>query len=301
MPHTLARSLAQFEQTFRYPLGAGWFRIDHGDDYSRFYRTLGDTTTVVAHHQGGSVGVCSWAVRTLERPRSAPLQALYVGDLKIAPRARGARVLWRLARALRESSLTLESAYGVIMHGTSIDPSHYTGRAGVPHFTRVADLSIWRVVVPAPTPAAPLIDAVASSEGEALFRCLAGDSIFTLAGDARLRSTAPVQWFATADRKACGRREDTTRAKQLFDQDGAALVSRHLSAFAFAAPAAGNLLLNGLLEHLAVAHVPALFVALPDDGRELPPLLRTTLRSGASVYPWNLGPASTWNIFTAEI
>src|SRR5215471_8025963 len=61
----LAAELTRFESQFRYPLGSGWFRIDHGDDYLRFYRSLGDAFLVVAEDDSGVVGACCAAVRTV--------------------------------------------------------------------------------------------------------------------------------------------------------------------------------------------------------------------------------------------
>ncbi len=55
---TLAAQLASFEREFRYPLGSGrWFRISHGEDYTRFFRAIGEARCFVARRQQAIAGV----------------------------------------------------------------------------------------------------------------------------------------------------------------------------------------------------------------------------------------------------
>ena len=85
----LSAELKVFEQQFRYPLNQSWFRITHGDDYHLFYRSLGTAACFVAEDDEGIAGVCCAAQRELHRAGGSFQSALYLGDLKVAPRARG--------------------------------------------------------------------------------------------------------------------------------------------------------------------------------------------------------------------
>jgi hypothetical protein len=138
----LAAELSEFERQFRYPLDRGWFRIDHGDDYNRFYRCLGEAVYVVARDDAGITGVCSAARRQVHRPGESSQSALYLGDLKLAARARGGLTLLRLAKAVRDSFPEARCAYSVVMNGTSRTPAQYTGRAGLPEFRPVGEVLI---------------------------------------------------------------------------------------------------------------------------------------------------------------
>jgi hypothetical protein len=96
----LARALAEFEKPFTYPLGEGrFFRISHGDDYTLFFRAQGEGSCFIAEHEERIVGVLGTAIRRLLMPSGEECTAAYLGDLKIAPAARGGTILARLARA----------------------------------------------------------------------------------------------------------------------------------------------------------------------------------------------------------
>src|SRR5262245_23882302 len=99
-PPEPARALAAFERQFNYPLGPGRsFRIEHGDDYARFYRAIGEAQCFLAVEDERVLGVLSLAIRPLMRPDGSLLRSAYIGDLKIAPEARRGPTLFRLARA----------------------------------------------------------------------------------------------------------------------------------------------------------------------------------------------------------
>ena len=96
----LARALEEFESPFTYPLGPGkFFHITHGEDYTLFFRALGDSACFVAERQGRVVGALGTAVRQLWMPDGDERGVAYLGDLKIAPDARSGMVLLRLAQA----------------------------------------------------------------------------------------------------------------------------------------------------------------------------------------------------------
>src|SRR6266542_4454124 len=101
-PPDLAGKLAEFERQFTYPLGPGRsFRISHGEDYSRFFRAIGEGASLVAEDDGHVLGTLGTALRTVLLPQGGAGRAMYLGDLKILPAARGGWVLARLASAAR--------------------------------------------------------------------------------------------------------------------------------------------------------------------------------------------------------
>lgn len=302
---SLAAELSEFERQFRYPLDPGWFRIDHGEDYNRFYRSMGESIYAVAQDEVGIAGVCSAARRELHRPGEASDAILYVGDLKIAPRARGGRTLVKLATAVRKSFPGVSSAYAVVMNGTHRTPPQYTGRVGLPEFKPVGEVRIWRLPIAAHSGPRAGAMPVSAAVGEELFRHLSGNHHFSLSGESRERSAISVQWWATKDRRACGRLEDTRRAKQLFRDDGDEMVSAHLAAFAYSAPESANDLLGAACTSAAEAGIPALFVALPDSVDALPAALARpaapVVASSATIYAAGVERRWPWNIFTSEI
>jgi hypothetical protein len=301
----LAVELNEFERQFRYPLDQGWFRIDHGDDYNRFYRCLGQSVYVVARDDKGISGVCSAAKRELHRPGEVSRETLYLGDLKIAPRARGGSTLLKLANAVRDNFSDVSCAFSVVMNGTRRTPDQYTGRAGLPGFGPVGELRIWRL----PTTLAPgrlgRAVRVSAMVGEALFRHLSEDQHFSLSGDPQDRSEMPMQWWIAKDERACGRLEDTRRAKRLFRDDGGEMVSAHLAAFAYSTVESANEILDAALEGAASAGAPALFLARPDSRGVLPAALERiaagTIESRATIYAAGISERLPWNIFTSEI
>jgi hypothetical protein len=304
----LSKALQAFEQQFRYPLDQGWFRIAHGDDYSAFYRSLGTATCIVAEDDQGIAGVCCAATRTLHRPGMPPQQVLYLGDLKVASKLRGGRVLWRLSEAMRACHPGIAAAYCIVMHGTARTPDFYTGRAGLPGFQAIGELRLWHLPAVLHGASSAVTDdviAVSASTGEELFRQLSASHCFCLDGNPRQRSLLPVQWWISADGKACGRLEDTRAAKRLLRDNGEEMVSAHLSAFAYAAPDSGERLLRAMIQRTAEAAYPALFVALPDGEKNLPMMLahppEGTVISGATIYGTALAGNVPWKIFTAEI
>lgn len=299
------RALERFEQQFQYPLSADQsFRISHGDDYQRFYRSLGAATCVSAWEEQAIVGVCAAAVRDVQMPTSGLRRALYIGDLKIAAPARGRRTLWRLAHAIRARHNDIEAAYGVVMNGTAAAPPAYTGRAGVPPFRVIAGARLWRLntrVDPGAVTSAVPVPAV---DGEAAFRWLARDHCYSLSGNPALRSVMPVQWWMAADGSACGRLEDTRRAKKLYLADGSELVSAHLGAFAYATPAAGERFLHDMLVRAGRARFSSLWVTTANTAL-LPDMLlypsAQTLTTRATLYGTGLDDAIDWNLSSSEI
>src|SRR3954452_21705321 len=81
----LVQALAEFEAPFTYPLGPGkFFRITHGEDYTLFFRAMGEGVCFIAEHEGRVIGTLGTAIRRLRMPDGSERPAGYLGDLKIA-------------------------------------------------------------------------------------------------------------------------------------------------------------------------------------------------------------------------
>ncbi len=302
----LARSLAAFETPFTYPLGPGrFFRITHCDDYPLFFRAMGDEACFVAQHHDRVVGVLGTAIRKLSMPDGTQTTTAYLGDLKIAPGARGGLVLARLAQAADDwLRPNVTSAFGVVMGGTSLLPSAYSGRAGIPPFQDVGRLMILRLSSQEKSPARDPGNFQTTPEtGLACYARLSDGRYFCPPLDAQKRSQTTPVWLMNPDGSACGMLEDTRKAKRLINDDGSELLSAHLSCFACENPAAGAKLIKVALQNLAEFALPALFVAVADSDAEdlrgsLPGV--TILAAPATVFGAGLKPG-TWNINSSEI
>jgi hypothetical protein len=301
----MCAALQAFETQFQYPLGEGWFRISHGHDYTCFYRSLGPATCVMTQDEQGITGVCCATERQLHMPGEADQTVLYLGDLKVAPRARGKRVLWQLAQALRGCHPHINAAYGVVMNGTALTPNAYTGRAGLPEFQKIGVINIWQIPTLSHLASNEGVVPVSAQAGEALFKRLSSQQVYSLSGHPGVRSQQPVQWWATNDGSACARMEDTRGAKKLFTHDGQEIISAHLSALAYATPAHAEQLLQAACQQAAQMGMPTLFVSQPFCHQPLPPLLsappEATVQSCATVYGTSIQSGLPWHLFTSEI
>jgi hypothetical protein len=301
-PPELARALAAFETQFVYPLGPGRsFRIDHGDDYARFFRAMGEAVCCVAQRDG-VLGTLGAAVRCLLHPDGSAHEALYLGDLKIAPAARGGRTLLQLARCVEGwARPRVESAFSVVMDGTAATPLRYTGRLGLPAFAELGKVIVLRLATSARAAAE---SGQPQERGSACYRELSAGRYAAAGGNPRERSHMEPCWLLHPDGRACGRLEDTRRAKRLYSDDGSEMLSAHFSCFAFRDTSAGAALLEAALGHAHALGFPALFVAVapPDAGPLCARLAATEIVSaGATIYGTGLAPGPLWNINTAEI
>jgi hypothetical protein len=302
----MARALAEFEVPFTYPLGPDrFFRITHGEDYTLFFRAIGEEACFVAEQQGKVVGVLGTSVRRLWNLQGTECSVAYLGDLKISAGARGGLVLGRLARAA-EAFLRprVAAAYGVVMGGTASTPNAYTGRAGIPAFQELGRLTVLRLSVE--NQAIPTVRCgleVASETGAARYRELSRGRYASPPVEASKRSQIRPVWLMNPDGSACGMLEDTRKAKRLIEGDGSEMVSGHLSYFAFKEAAAGAELLRAALGLLPSYSLPALFVAVCEpDSKALCEVLTDVrlLPAPATVFGTGLGPG-LWNINSAEI
>jgi hypothetical protein len=281
-PPELAKALAEFEARFTYPLGPGRsFRISHGEDYARFFRA------------------------TL-MPDGSARQVAYIGDLKIDPAARGGAVLLRLGlAALAWGRPQVSAAYGVVMEGTPASPTTYSGRAGLPAFLQVGRVFVLRFAKGAG--AAGESDdrwSVSPDQGMECYRSLSRGRYAAWGGAPAERSEIAPVWLMHPDAAACGRLEDTRRAKRLTDEGGTEMLSAHLSCFAWKTPAAGAEIIHQARQRAAVLGFPALFVSVAEcDMAPLADALGDIEKvvAPASVYGAALPGGLPWNINTSEI
>jgi hypothetical protein len=111
-------------------------------------------------------------------------------------------------------------------------------------------------------------------------------------------------WLLEPSGQACGRLEDTRRAKRLIADDDTEMLSAHLSCFAYQDVRAGIDLLRVGLRHAAERGFPALFVAIaaPEVENFCKSLEgMAVIRAPATIYGTALEPGAIWNINTAEI
>jgi len=122
-------------------------------------------------------------------------------------------------------------------------------------------------------------------------------------GNPAERSETEPLWLMEPNGQACGRLEDTRRAKRLIADDGVEMRSAHLSCFACQDLRSGVQLLRVALRHAASRGFPALFVAVAASDAEnfSQPLGGAgVVPSPATIYGTGLEPG-VWNINTAEI
>lgn len=302
----LTAALERFEQEFTYPLGEGRrFRIAHGGDGWRFFAALGEAVYIVAEQDGEVVGVLGAALRRVVRPDGSEVTALYIGDLKIATPARGGLVLiWMLRALCTWAGPTVDAAFAVVMDGTIPTPDAYTGRAGLPAFSPLGAIAIlWLRTVGRALPAATSVQSDADDHGDSVFTSLTAGSHRLPHADPALRSRLAPRWLIAGDR-ACGRLEDTLRAKRLTTTDGEEMRSAHLSGFAYRRQEDGLAVLATALEQAGRAGYPMLFTAVPAaDAAAWRGLLGDRVRSiaPATVFGTGLAMPGPWHINTADI
>jgi len=302
----LAQALGRFEAEFSYPLGDdGRFHIEHDGDAWRFFHALGDAAYAVVESGDRVLGVLGAALRHVIQPDGVTIPLLYLGDLKIAASARSGLILIRLARAIQARFVSqARGAFAVVMDGTSVTPSAYSGRLGIPAFRALHAVSIlWLRTATGATPTSH-VRPCDSINGIARFTALAAGQYLLSQGEPRERSLMTPQWLLSDDGGACGRIEDTLRAKRLRSTTGENMRSAHLSCFAYRSIADGTHLLTMAAERAAQNGYPMLFAAVAaDDAAAMAALLGGRLRSvaNATVFGSGLETGRRWNINTAEI
>lgn len=263
-PETL--HFTNFEKQFFYPLGPGRsFYIEHSQDYPLFFKSMGEGCCFVAEQENQVLGTLGVSYRPIFFPDGSTQNVLYVGDLKIVPRARSGSVLWRLFKALKIWAEDKKGPiFGVVMDGTLKTPLAYTGRMGLPLLDKIASISILKIS----TKAAASRDFFRDNEApfeqyQDLLRQQQERGYACGSSKSELRSEREAIWLVDPEGKACGMLEDTRKCKRLFEDQGTEIKSAHLSYFAFTCPERGWALIEEALTQCKTWDYPSLFVAVP--------------------------------------
>ncbi len=292
-PPELARSLAEFEKEFLYPLGPSeTFFISHGEDYTRFFRGMGNARIYLAEISGKIVGSLAAAGRTIVTADGKSTPAAYLCDVKVIGQMRGRTVLGRLALAAKEdiTGASYEAAFSVAMDG-SIPSDTHTGRLGIPKFELLGKLAVLRFDTSIP------LGKIHFPPGAACGPChrISG-------GDPAIASEMPPRALTVPG--ASGTLLDTRRGKRLWQSGGGEMISVHLAELQFNSPEALAELIRLALRTASGLGFPGIFTALPADSH-LPAALvaaagGTATLAGACVFGSGL-PRGNWIVNTSEI
>ena len=190
------------------------------------------------------------------------------------------------------------------MEGTRTSPAGYTGRVGIPSFLQVGRVIILRFPTDAGGDDAKRSWIADPRVGDACYETLSRGRFAACGGVPAERSEMAPLWLVDPDLSACGRLEDTRRAKQLIDSNGAEMRSAHLVCFAWRTPRAGAELIRAACRHAALRGLPALFTAVAEE--DFPALaaeLGDTEKVVAPAIVYGAGSQSgpAWNINSSEI
>ncbi len=309
-PPELATALAEFEESFLYPLGPKQkFRISHGMEYLPFFRAMGDAMLLVAEHAGQVLGTLVLVrrkvrVRILAGTQETP--AYYLCDLKLRSEWQRTPLLARLigsAKTLIEAS-GCRQCYCVVMDGTGRLPTDYTGRMGIPPFEQLGEIMILRLSSRETWPVENTVRIATVSDVEELCQHLRRDGITAARGISTERSQMTPMGFIDSTGLACGKLEDTRRGKRLHLESGEELLSAHLSNWAWIDAHAAARVLQQALSASLQNGFPALFAALPRKWySQLAPLLHQIQiqEAPATLFGTGFDMNQDWWIDTAEI
>lgn len=237
VPRDFCDKLHEFERQFDYPLNAQHrFRIEHSVDYTKFFAAMGEAATIVVEREGTILGVLSATIRTLELERGKSERWLYIGDVKISPKHRGKRVLHLLFAAARTwVGGRCSKGYSVVMGGTNVTPSMYTGRVGIPAFQPVASVSLLAYSTDGTTTSSKQtvdVETIPQSQFDPVDRGLQTRRLKWprwIQTDPRLRSDMEPYWLFHQESGCFALLEDTRRAKRLYDDVGDEIRFAHLT------------------------------------------------------------------------
>src|SRR5262249_33122398 len=144
-------------------------------------------------------------------------------------------VLRRLVRAAADwLKPQTDCAYSVVMDGTKVVPTEYTGRVGIPEFKELGKVVVLRLIHDGfSRPDWKETYGVTCEHGARSFRELSLGRFANLGGSPALRSDMKAECLGYPFDLASGRLEDTRAAKRLITDDGLELRSAHVSSFAF--------------------------------------------------------------------
>jgi len=292
-PPELARALVGFEKEFHYPLGpSASFSISHGEDYTRFFRSMGNTRIYLAEIGDEIVGSLAVVERVIDLSNGTSIPAAYICDAKVVAKFRGRTALGRLIMTAHEqiSAAGFNAAFSVVMHG-SIPSNKYTGRLGIPKFDELGKLAILRFDTRRPLEA---FSQTQSLTMEPWQRPRDGDPVI---------ASKILPHVVTVD-GGSGVLIDTRRGKRLWRSDGSEMVSAHLTQMRFTSASGLFNLIQAAIKKSAALGYPGLFTALPAGHPIVDALLEaiggTATIAGASVYGTGL-PEGIWMMNTSEI
>lgn len=269
----LGEKLSRFEKHFSYPYGSDLrFRIDHGIDYTAFYRSMGTSCTSYFEVNGHIKGIISCSIKEVIVD-GRKIRLGYVGDLKVLPEFQGRRTAFYLIKSIQSYlEAHADIAYCVVMDGTDKTPSHYTGRVGIPSMQPLFKRYILRIEsdVKFQRQAVHELDI---QEGWNLYLNLCKDMEFIESSNVALRSKFDPLWLS--ERKSgVGMLEDTLNAKRLMIEDGHELLTSHLSYFNYCDEVSGLSVIKQALQTSRNRGFPAMFVSLSEfQFSELQPIL----------------------------
>jgi hypothetical protein len=303
VPQALQSEMTVFEKSFSYPLGeSDSFRISHGVDYGRFFRSIGKSRIYLARKKEQIVG----SMAVIERSvyiNNKQSKALYIGDLKIKPEA-GGKVLYCLIKEANDDfqEHRWSPHYSVVMKGGRRRPSDYTGRLGLPKFEKIGEVAVLRVPVQPISKKVPACLPICLSQAQALSEGLKDSGCSSPLSRAQVRSEKTPQGFTIQDKSAVCILEDTLAAKRLFTDTGDEIISGHLSSLQYWRPESGVDLIRSIMPHAHKAGYPALFFAVPrEDCEVFCKGLDNVHLASANIFGRNMKGGLRWQINTAEI
>ena len=295
-PFEWTRELSEFERNFQYPLGKNsFFRISHGDDYTRFFRALGKSTSLVSTNKQNSVCSSISIVRRNLYHATERIQAYYLADLKVLPKS-APSTLFRLLSTGQKILPELKTSplYCVVMQGTERTPDQYSGRLGLPQLTKLGEIAIFRMES---TPPKEQVRVLSTKNKASAHRPCPQAYYFESQGH-EIRSKFLVQKFSLGSASCL--LEDTLRAKNLFDQNDQEIISGHISSLRYQKPQDAIQLLSLISRNCP--NYPALFFSVPiQDHKAFAEALPKHSLSFASIYGTQLKANQRWFINTAEI
>lgn len=115
--------LRGLEHSFIYPYGSDSFRIDHGEDYFRFFDRLGEVAYYVVTSNGTLCGVAAAVLRKMPYGKSGQtVDSWYLCDLKVHPDFRGNGLTMKIFRKGLLASL-IKSRRGFAVTMNSVGPN----------------------------------------------------------------------------------------------------------------------------------------------------------------------------------
>ena len=301
VPQALQEEMSVFVDSFSYPLGENkTFKISHGVDYGRFFRSIGKSRIYLARRKEQIVGSLAVVERSVFID-DKQCKALYIGDLKIKPEA-GGKVLYCLIKEANDDFVHRRWSphYSIMMKGSRHQPSDYTGRLGLPKFEKIGEVAVLRVPV---SPASDSgSDAISHSEAQSLSEELKRSGCSSPLSRAMVRSERSPGGYALKNNTAVCILEDTLAAKKLYDESGDEIVSGHSSSFQYWTPESGVKLIESIMPYAAAAGYPALFFAVPaEDSDFFCRKLKNVHKASAYIFGRNMERNLRWQINTAEI